>query len=372
MAPAPAAEGWLYDGLTARRWPVRVEADSERPDSLLIIRPEHPPEQVAAVDLRQTDRRDDAVLLGRRDSDGWQLGLRRPVPPEVAARLPAAEIYGAWIDRLGLPQFAAAGVFVTMMVLALLWFAPTWLAPLVPQAWERQFGATWLGQMEADLGCWTGPGRQALAKIERRLSPEQPYLITVVDVPIENAAALPGGDIVLFRPVVENAGSPEELAGIVAHEMAHVKKRHVTEALIRHFGFGLLLSSVGGNAGTAVTQMTGLTHTRAAEREADRAAIATMLAADVSPAEAADFFRRVGGAERDEGGDGDEPQNPVRTTASRFPEFLRTHPAPDGRVARFTRAAEGRAFRPLLNDEEWAALQSICRAPIEGAPDDPR
>lgn len=47
-----------------------------------------------------------------------------------------------------------------------------------------------------------------------------------------NAVALPGGNIVVFGGLLENTRSPEELAGVIAHEMQHISKRHVTKRII--------------------------------------------------------------------------------------------------------------------------------------------
>ena len=55
-----------------------------------------------------------------------------------------------------------------------------------------------------------------------------------------NAAALPGGYIVVFKPAITET-DPDALAGVLAHEIAHVRRRHVTEALIRELGIGALI-----------------------------------------------------------------------------------------------------------------------------------
>ena len=54
-----------------------------------------------------------------------------------------------------------------------------------------------------------------------------------------NAAALPGGYIVVFKPAITET-NPDALAGVLAHEVAHVRRRHVAEALIREFGIGAI------------------------------------------------------------------------------------------------------------------------------------
>lgn len=361
------ASGWLYDGESARRWPVEVEPDPGRPDAVLVHAEGRESESVTAAEFVRTDDRGDAVVFTRPDADGWQLSLLEPIPADVDERLPRTSRYGAWIDRIGLGRFAVAAAAVSAAIIALMWVAPAWLAPAVPESWERDFGRAWLGDIEEEAGCRAEAGRAALARLERRLSPGRDFRVTVVDFGMENAAALPGGDIVLFRPVIENAGSPEEVAGILAHELAHVENRHVTEALIREFGFGLVLTSVGGNAGGTMNQLTGLSHSRSAEREADEDAIDALIAADISPRGAADFFRRVIGQPRPDGKEADgseEVETETETNTifdSEWAEFLGTHPAPSGRIERFEAAAEGRAFGEAMPAEDWKALQAICQ-----------
>src|SRR5438270_501081 len=59
------------------------------------------------------------------------------------------------------------------------------------------------------------------------------FRVTVLDVPAINALAAPGGYIAVYRGLLEKTEAPEELAGVLAHEMQHVLHRDATRALIR-------------------------------------------------------------------------------------------------------------------------------------------
>ena len=76
-----------------------------------------------------------------------------------------------------------------------------------------------------------------------------------------NAAALPGGYIVVFKPAITET-NPDALAGVLAHEVAHVRRRHVTEALIRELGIGALVRMFAGNIGANAEQIVSLSYTR--------------------------------------------------------------------------------------------------------------
>ena len=68
------------------------------------------------------------------------------------------------------------------------------------------------------------------------------YEVWVVDAPIVNAFALPGGYIVVYTGLIDKAETPEQLAGVIAHEMAHVTKRHGLQRVAQ--SAGVILSSI--------------------------------------------------------------------------------------------------------------------------------
>jgi Zn-dependent protease with chaperone function len=73
-------------------------------------------------------------------------------------------------------------------------------------------------------------------------APGSPYHVRllVADSPVVNAFAAPGGRIVVFRGLLEKTGRPEELAGVLAHEMQHVVLRHPLEAILRQISLRAL------------------------------------------------------------------------------------------------------------------------------------
>ena len=339
-----SSTGWLYDGESAIRHEVRVGASGRE---LLIDLADGRHVAVPADRLVHSESRHDAEIYGRSDVPGWRLGLVDP-GAEIHALLPHRQVYGRWIDRLGLVRAMVIGIVLSGAVLFAASRFPAWAAPLVPMEWEKKFGDALVGDFGGRF-C-KGPGGQAaLRKLAARLSPDASSLnIRVADIPMVNAAALPGGNIVIFRKLLDEAEGPDEVAGVLAHEIAHVEERHVTEALLRELGVGVVIAAFGGGTGANIQSLLSARYSRDAEREADSAAIQSLARAGVSPIPAAHFFERMGKAE------------------GRLAEglaYLSSHPPSAERQRQFRKSAvRGKAYRPALSEAEWKALTRICRS----------
>ena len=165
-----------------------------------------------------------------------------------------------------------------------------------------------------------------------------------IKAPVFNAAALPGGHIIVFKPAITET-SPEALAGVLAHEVAHVRRRHVTEALLRELGIGALIRLFAGNVGANAEQIVSLSYTRSNEAQADSDAIAMLKRADISPKPTADLFVRLSH---------EVPQFSA--------EFLESHPLSSKRAAKFAANVDPHAhYRPALSRDQADALFDICR-----------
>jgi predicted Zn-dependent protease len=139
--------------------------------------------------------------------------------------------------------------------------------------------------------------RETLAYVRdlgRRLAkaapgPKYPYAFSVTDYREINAFALPGGPIWIQRGVLHAATNEAQVAGVLAHEIAHVAQRHtasrLTAAALTNMGLGLLGAMLGNSGGASAAQGAAglmasgifLKFSRDDEREADRVGL-TMLA----------------------------------------------------------------------------------------------
>ncbi len=115
-----------------------------------------------------------------------------------------------------------------------------------------------------------------------------------------NAFALPGGHIVIHSGLILGAGSPEELAGAIAHEMAHVKLRHSVKRWVKSMGtwlvFSMFLGDVQDRVGILTKNaqnMLNQHYTRDQEREADDIGWELMLATQRDPRGTISFFQKM-------------------------------------------------------------------------------
>ena len=205
-------------------------------------------------------------------------------------------------------------------------------------------------QAENKPVCKTSSGSVALDKMTALLAKYTdghfPYQVKVLNVDMTNAIALPGGHIFLFKGLVEEAESADEVAGVLAHEMAHVDLRHSLHNIVHQTGLSVLADMMfgGGSMGGVSSFMLGATYTREAEAAADEVALQTLRAAGISTHGFAAFFERLN----------------IREAKASFglPDFLSTHP-PSALRARLARATQPSRTQ-ALSEDEWKSLQKIC------------
>ena len=170
----------------------------------------------------------------------------------------------------------------------------------------------------------------------------------VLKDPIVNAFAMPGGFIAIQSGLILATRNENELAGVIAHETAHVTQRHLVRQLIDQSHAGLMSTAamlaailLGATAGRGspdamegailATQSAAIQHqinyTRSSESEADRIGIGTMASAGYDPLGMASFFEYLGSS-------GPEPS---RISAV---QFLIDHPLPSDRIAEARDRAE--------------------------------
>lgn len=180
------------------------------------------------------------------------------------------------------------------------------------------------------------------------------FTFFVVNDPTINAFALPGGFIGVHTGLIEATRSEDELAGVLAHEIAHVTQRHIARAVHANsrqslmstaIMLGAILAGAAGagsdvvQGGIAVAQGTQaqsqINFTRSNEHEADRIGIQALADAGFDPQGMASFFEVIS-----------------RQTGSgefKVPEFLQTHPVSSARIAESRSRA--RAYPAVRNDD---------------------
>lgn len=343
----------FYDGINAERYTAEVVVGGPR--SILVTPSSGEPVELEADELTVADEDKQQLVVSRRGMPGWRLILDQPVDPELRAALPGTNRYGGWIDRVGLGKASLVLAGIAGAVLLVGHTAPLWIAPIVPPSWERNVGDAIVGDF-GDLRCRSPRGEAALNALVERLDPgatapgANQIRIAALDVGIFNAAAIPGSHIVVFKGALDETKDVDALAGIVAHEIAHVRRRHVTEALVRELGIGALIRTFAGSVGANAEQVVGLSFTRANEREADADAIATLKRAGIDPRPTAALFAKLS---KEAGGDSDPAL-----------EFLDSHPGSKARAGNFARSYDSKTtYRPALDPAAAKAMLSACVAP---------
>jgi predicted Zn-dependent protease len=202
---------------------------------------------------------------------------------------------------------------------------------LVSESQEIAMGRQGAASVDSEMGLYPDDELQAyveklgLAMASSSERPELPWRFRVVDSPVVNAFAFPGGYVYLTRGILAYIDDEAALAGVTGHEIGHVTARHSVQQVSRQqlAGLGLGLGTVffpevrpfGDLMGTGLGLLF-LKFGRDDEREADRLGVRYSLAQGYDPREMAEFFsvlKRLSGEERD------------------IPAWASTHPNPEER-----------------------------------------
>ena len=152
--------------------------------------------------------------------------------------------------------------------------------------------------------------------------------------------------------MLNRAQNVDELAGVLAHELGHVKNRDGLRNMIYNGGtsflIGLLFGDVTGSSAIifASREMIQASHSRDAERSADQMTIDIMRKLGRSPKPMGEFLLRVTGKEKGKG-----------------LALMSSHPLSEDRLARMSQQDTAPSGQPLLTDGEWTALKAICKQP---------
>ena len=117
--------------------------------------------------------------------------------------------------------------------------------------------------------------------------------VEVADFPLVNAITLPGGRIIIFDGLLQQAQSADEVAGVLGHEMGHVEHRDTLKAMIRQMGLKVVMGGFDGKVGNYVNGVLNLSYSRSAESEADQASVVSLKRANINPSDTAAFFTRL-------------------------------------------------------------------------------
>ncbi|MGH1456629.1 MAG: M48 family metallopeptidase [Alphaproteobacteria bacterium] len=254
-------------------------------------------------------------------------------------------------------------------------------AYLIPAEVERSIGQQVANSMTKNYDLCTAPaGTQAMQKVFNTMTAQASrdisYEIYVVENDfMPNAFAAPGGYLIVFSEVIERAETPEEVFGVLAHEIAHVDLYHTTKGIMRDLGMRFVLSMMVGGTSIegAASFFSQMNYSREDESEADLYGRAIMIEAGINPKGMRHFFESI---QKWEGDFYTEIEESINEEIEKeedkielpsmdffnqpFWEYLSTHPNTDKRIEKLRSLENDASFAPVLNDEEWQSLKDIC------------
>ncbi len=181
-----------------------------------------------------------------------------------------------------------------------------------------------------------------------------PYDLKVYILPVKqvNALALPGGPIVIFEGLLYKAESPEELAGVLAHEIQHILLRHSTRGILRNMAESMLVTIFLGDMNSVmegIVQLAGQLETlglsREMEAEADQKGMDGMIR----------IFEKLMQEESKE-----LPQGKTVSKENDFSSYFSTHPSGQNRLARLEKQMNSHAnktWTPLFPNLDWNEIK---------------
>ncbi len=168
---------------------------------------------------------------------------------------------------------------------------------------------------------------QSSSKIEYRNV--FPYNFQVINDTIVNAFCTPGGYIYVYTGLMKFLDNEATLAGVIAHEIAHAERRHMTQRLTSYYGVSMIMSIVLGNNPNAIAEIFAnlfaglgfLANSRADEEEADNYSIKYLSTSKYYPGAITFFFDKISEEQRRHG-----------ESPGGLDRLLSTHPLPQDRI----------------------------------------
>lgn len=351
QANTPQNTSFFYDGTSNRKRRVVLRFD----EHLGIVEDGI---EIASWPYPDIRRIDGGVMLRLTTISGPPLA-RLDIPDEtVAERLrslcPLLEQGTGDVGTLRIVGWSlAAAASIALIIFYGIPFAADRLAPIVPIAFETRLGQAVDPQVQAITGgnvCDGADGQAALASLVAKLDTPGGDLqidAKVLSIDAVNAITLPGGKIYIFDGLLQKAKHPDEVAGVLAHEIGHVRHRDSLRMMIQTGGtsflFGLLFGDVTGSGALIFVSRSLLdaSYSRTAETAADDFAVDAMNRLGRSAIPMGEFLLRMTG-------DGD------------LGTLLDSHPISGARLERIKQADDAETGPAILSEREWHALKNIC------------
>jgi len=244
------------------------------------------------------------------------------------------------------------------------------LVDKIPVAWEETLGDAVLSAFPVEQN--PDPKVMALLTDILRLlkqsrKEETPYNLKIYILPTEeiNALALPGGNIIVFEGLLKIADSPEELAGVLAHEAQHIFMKHSTRGILRSLASGMLLALVMGDANAIMESVVGIAgqlntlgFSREMETQADIKGVELMLDAKINPQGMLSIFEKL--LKKELQLTEDTKNDSSYKGAKEIFSYLSTHPSAKSRLKKLEKQIaqnSGKFWIPLYPNSNWNKIK---------------
>jgi predicted Zn-dependent protease len=190
-----------------------------------------------------------------------------------------------------------------------------------------------------------------LERVVRRVYPlypadrEFPAKVTIIRGDTVNAFAFLGGRIYVYEGLLKQTESAEELAGILAHEIEHVRRRHIVQGVFVRLmtvqAFKVIFTGQGSMDPQLAGMLLNMRFSREQESEADEGGLKRLHDARIDVSGLQHFFERAG-------------------NMSSLPTILSDHPASESR-AELMKKYRNSSPDPIMSRAEWAQVKTICK-----------
>ncbi len=252
---------------------------------------------------------------------------------------------------------------------------------LFSSEYERQLGQAWLRMFRRQVPTVEDPVlfeylENLIFELASHSQLEDRRIdLVVVDSPTINAFAVPGGVIGVHNGLLLYAETEDELATVLAHEIAHLSQRHFSRgveyqqkmqplALAAMLASLVVMATAGGEAGIAAMSATqaaaqdsALRYSRGNEQEADRIGMQTLVGAGMDPNAAPAMFERM-------------LQSTRYYSTSQLPEFLRTHPLSESRIADTRNRARNYSAVAPRDDLDYQLMRARVMVALADTPEE--
>ena len=287
------------------------------------------------------------------DADKRKLALAWNAHPDIKRLEKGSGSYFLWLT---LSSIAAIFLLLLLVYFRILPAFSSYVANSISMETEREIGSQLFDQIKTQYKTDDSLTKYTRGFFHSLHFPDAQKLeLIVVESADTNAFAMPGAYMVVFKGILHKTKTSEQLAALLAHEYAHVKKRHSLRNLISASLGGLLISFVSGDLSGTVGavllsqahEFRNLAYSRDLETEADETGMQMMAASGLKPSAMSEMLRQI---------------QPAGETE--LPSFLSTHPVFSERIPHAV--AFAKSLKMTIKNQEAEKAYALLKLKLKG------